>query len=280
MTFFNKKEEVMDIELTRFGRDSLARGSFRPAFYQFFDDDILYDASCMGFSEGQNDSEKRILEETPRLKTQSITYPIEKAFALEAEMIESGQMEKFRTISRNADPVIQERILLYPIHSYNIKTSESPRIKMQSHFQKMKSEISYLHLTESGIIKNIPQISFEPEYAIRENRENLREPGMLNQETYVDLSSRNAEFLDGSTISVTSKDIVVSLEEINSFYGLDNFEIEVYEVIEVDGMDDTLLRLETMEEINKYFHIKTDDHVPLADVPDLKHRNYYKKGES
>ena len=103
---------------------------------------------------------------------------------------------------------------------------------------------------------------------------------MLTQETYVDLSSRNAEFLDGSTVSVTSKDIVISLEELNSFYGLDNFELEVYEVIEVDGMDDTLIRLETMEEINKYFHIKTDEHVPSADVPDLKHRNYYKKGES
>lgn len=280
MTFFNKKEEVMDIELTRFGRDSLARGSFKPAFYQFFDDDILYDASCMGFSEDQNDSEKRILEETPRLKTQSITYPIEKAFALEAEMIETGKMEKFRKISRTADPIIQERILLYPIHSYNIKTSESPRIKMQSHFQKIKGGISYLHLTESGIIKNVPQISFEPEYAIRRSGENLKAPEMLTQETYVDLSSRNAEFLDGSTVSVTSKDIVVSLEELNSFYGLDNFELEVYEVIEVDGMDDTLIRLETMEEINKYFHIKTDEHVPSADVPDLKHRNYYKKGES
>ena len=280
MTFFNKKEEVMDIEFTRYGRDSLARGSFRPAFYQFFDDDILYDSSCMGFSEGQNDSEKRILEDTPRLKTQAITYPIEKAFALEAAMIESGEMQRFKTISRNADPAIQERILLYPMHSYNINTSESPRIKMQSHFLKMKGGISYLHLTEAGIIKNIPQISFEPEYTIRESRENIRPPGMLNQETYVDLSSRNAEFLDGSVISVTSKDIVVSLEELNSFYGLDNFELEVYEVIEVDGMDDTLVRLESMAEINKYFHIKTDEHVPAADVPDLKHRNYYKKGES
>lgn len=279
MTFFNKKEEVMDIVLTRFGRDSLARGHFVPAYYQFFDDDILYDSSCAvepGFSEGQNDSEKRILEDTPRLKTQHSTFPVEASFELESGL----ESEGFRSIRLRANPSIQERILLYPIYSHNINMSKSPRITMQSHDQDFKGSLSYLELTGSGIMKNIPQIYLEPEYTIRENRENLTKPRMLTQETYVDLSSRKATFLDNSLISVTSKDIVVSLEEINSFYESDNFELEVYEIIETDGQDDTLVRLETMEEINKYFHIKTDEDVKTIETKDVKYRNYYKKGES
>ena len=43
MSFFNKKEEVIDIELTQFGKAKLSRGIFRPTYYAFFDDDILYD---------------------------------------------------------------------------------------------------------------------------------------------------------------------------------------------------------------------------------------------
>lgn len=43
MEFFNKKEEVIEIELTRIGREKLSKGSFIPAYYEFVDDDIIYD---------------------------------------------------------------------------------------------------------------------------------------------------------------------------------------------------------------------------------------------
>ncbi len=43
MTFFNKKEEVIEIELTQYGKYLLSKGKFRPVFYAFSDDEILYD---------------------------------------------------------------------------------------------------------------------------------------------------------------------------------------------------------------------------------------------
>ena len=61
MTFFDPKEEVMDIELTQHGKRLLSKGLLRPTYYLFFDDDILYDASCAGNAlESQNAIEKRI----------------------------------------------------------------------------------------------------------------------------------------------------------------------------------------------------------------------------
>ena len=44
MTFFNPKEEVIDIELTPEGKKALSVGRFKPSYYLFFDDNVLYDA--------------------------------------------------------------------------------------------------------------------------------------------------------------------------------------------------------------------------------------------
>ena len=68
MAFFNKKEDVIKIELTPYGRSLLSKGKLKPAFYAFFDDDILYDSEAAGFSENQNKIQTRIIQETPFLK--------------------------------------------------------------------------------------------------------------------------------------------------------------------------------------------------------------------
>ena len=71
MKFFNPKEDVMDIELTQTGKRALAQGKFKPSFYLFFDDGVLYDLTAAGAtSETQNNAEERIQEKTPKLKTQ------------------------------------------------------------------------------------------------------------------------------------------------------------------------------------------------------------------
>ena len=44
MEFFNKKEEVIELKLTQFGRFMLSKGKFKPTFYSFFDDNVLYNS--------------------------------------------------------------------------------------------------------------------------------------------------------------------------------------------------------------------------------------------
>ena len=62
MTFFNRKEEVVQLELTREGRRQLSLGNFKPAYYEFLDDDILYDRKNLDSdgNEEQNEIKKRI----------------------------------------------------------------------------------------------------------------------------------------------------------------------------------------------------------------------------
>jgi len=74
MEFFNKKQDVLDIELTGYGKQLLSRGLFKPTYYAFSDDGVIYDSRWVSGSNAdaeQSDIEQRIQEETPRLKVQA-----------------------------------------------------------------------------------------------------------------------------------------------------------------------------------------------------------------
>lgn len=70
MSFFDSKEEIIDIELTNHGKYLLSKGKFKPEFYAFFDDEIIYDSAYINLTESQNSIQTRILEETPFIKPQ------------------------------------------------------------------------------------------------------------------------------------------------------------------------------------------------------------------
>jgi hypothetical protein len=280
MSFFNKKEEVMDIKLTQFGKDLLSRGAFKPVFYQFFDDDILYNSEFMGVSEDQNVSEARILEQTPKMKTQALTLSVEKRFEIEQNMIDEGSRQIFNPIKRDADPYVQERILLYPLGTFNVSTQELPRFSLYNFGEKMEDGVSDHELTEYGILKNIPQLSLSASFRLKENRSDLLdEPSMINTEAFFDLSSREVSFADGSRLEVYGHPIIIDLEELNVFFGSDNFELEIYEVTK-RSEDKVLNRVTDLNEINRLFHIKTDSNVEEVEAKTGRKSNYYRSREN
>tara|TARA_B100000035_G_scaffold315188_1_gene334322 strand:+ start:1830 stop:2933 length:1104 start_codon:yes stop_codon:yes gene_type:complete len=65
MTFFNKKEEVIDIQLTSYGKYLLSKGKLKPAFYAFSDDEVVYDPSFnnSGSVEVGQETFRRIVED-------------------------------------------------------------------------------------------------------------------------------------------------------------------------------------------------------------------------
>jgi hypothetical protein len=90
MEFFDKKQEVLEVKLTRYGKYKLSQGRFKPTYYSFFDEGVLYDSrnsgegdlrgllpsgvqvSEAGFVEKQNEIESRIQDNTAMLKTLNI----------------------------------------------------------------------------------------------------------------------------------------------------------------------------------------------------------------
>jgi hypothetical protein len=67
--FFNQKEEVISIELTPYGKQQFAGGTFLPAYYAFYDTSILYDGMYAQIAETQNQIANRISNLTPRIRS-------------------------------------------------------------------------------------------------------------------------------------------------------------------------------------------------------------------
>ena len=88
-------------------------------------------------------------------------------------------------------------------------------------------------------------------------------------------------FADNSKINVSGKSLLVNFEEYNVFNGLDNFELEIYEVTRRSKNDENVLvRIDDLNIINELFHIRTD-----ADVQEVKEKtrrksNYYRSDEN
>ena len=65
--FLDKKEQVIDFQLTPYGKQRLSVGKLNPEYYAFFDDGVMYDSRYAGIYEDQNNINLRIKEETQYL---------------------------------------------------------------------------------------------------------------------------------------------------------------------------------------------------------------------
>ena len=61
MSYFNKKFDVLGIELSPYGRHLLQNGQLMPKYYAFFDDDVIYDSAAANFTENNSQIKTRIL---------------------------------------------------------------------------------------------------------------------------------------------------------------------------------------------------------------------------
>lgn len=68
MSAFDTKSEVIDFHLTNHGKKKLMEGRLKPAYYAFFDDDIIYDPQYAGVLDGDSENAVRIEEYTVRVK--------------------------------------------------------------------------------------------------------------------------------------------------------------------------------------------------------------------
>lgn len=290
MSFFNKSEEVIDIQLTRFGKVSLSRGKFKPKYYQFFDDDIVYQQRSPNYSsENQNETQNRILLNTPRNKPSPVSLSVERT-TLESGFSINPQIQLDPEMFSRED---QERLLLYPLSHCEAGSTEASFIEVSSHGVNInKNYKEFLHYTSSGIYRKIPQLKMNVNYEIvktsgvETTQEELRRSN--NSNNFIDLRSNEIEFLDKSMIQVEGDKIILSVEEANSFYGLSNFELEIYEIDNSPESSEApkdrvvgpnLKRIKNIEDINSLFHIKTDEDVVEVKTKFGRQNNWYRTGE-
>ena len=240
MKFFNKKEEVIDLKLTQFGRHMLSKGKLKPAFYSFHDDNILYDTEKAGFSETQNESEARIVE-TPTLHHQISISSLEKEFnnsyekMLELQggegpqIIEASSKDQnyyIEDIQRTAE---KHHFLSTMLGTSDLNSEYAPAWSvnfLNGTISGSNETLSVVEKTGGNNLQHVPQI----DSILRVEVEGID----LGDED-LDLEEVEDGFLN-SNISITSADeqlyFLLKITENNGLFQKENFDIEFFEIEE------------------------------------------------
>lgn len=276
MAFFDKKEDVIKIELTPYGRSLLSTGKLMPKYYAFFDNDILYDSKAGGFSEEQNQIKTRILSETPSLEPQRTLQSPDKIIS------------EYERSEENNRPHTSMRLnyLTEPMGTSDQSKDVAP--SWDSLF--LQGEITgavNTTLTGSDVyLKQIPQINANIEY-IMEIRNTVDDSVVAGPK----ISARKPLgpiYPDGTYLNIQEQQILCQLLETNGFLYKDGLEIEVYmyddesekniiplkfaprESLIIDGIliedaGDTMVDLDPSY-VEYYIDLRVDSQIPQDDL--------------
>ncbi len=210
MTFFNKKEDVMKIELTPHGRNLLMKGELKPEYYAFFDDDILYDSQAGGFSENNTQTKVRILTDTPSLTPQTT---------------HTGVESKYQDMTTTED----DNILINPIGTNKPSSKKANGWEATAILGEFSSSLSYISssLGTSPIqgtispLYNIPQIECELNFTMS--------LGRLGQDNYISKDYLTSDIANDDTfLNLEQDEMLLHLLEKNGFSYKDALSIEVF----------------------------------------------------
>ena len=255
MAFINKQEEVIQIKLTPFGRSQLSKGNFRPVYYAFFDDDILYDGSHIGIDEEQNEIETRI-KNSVRLDLQPTSIGVETSYKKETEKIEKGERDLFRVMHEVQNPSEKSRSLSCIMGAASYESQHAPSYNIKSLGGAKFTGDVLINTSSHG--SNIPQVTLESQYVIDVNHLPTK-VAIQDFETQIDLISENIEFLDGTSLRMEKDEIILQVLEENVNLTKEMFDIEIYEVQEVTLPNgDKEEKLVSVRNIEDLFNISTD----------------------
>lgn len=234
MSLFDSKQEVINIELTSYGKKKLASGKFRPSFYAFFDDDVIYDGAYAALTESANgEADDRVRKETPYLKT---TYSIvgadtklnkgngDQELFDNIRLYENSNLLKYGLGTSKIGEVTGSQISVNFLDGTltNVYTTASAFIfgndlNPKTAYDKPQTKLVTQNLDLSPHIRSLPDpsMTFPPELTDPDRIEPAIVSPVLQDNKYV--------FLEVD-------ELLLAVDELNSIEAYDNFEISVYKI--------------------------------------------------
>lgn len=301
MTFFNKKSEVISIELTSYGKYLLSKGKFKPTYYEFLDTDILYDGNYGGLVENRNDIADRIKNETPRLKPQYVFTGVEtklkellkiktqlenkrKTAVKEEDLIEN--IQTFEKLYLNSNPLGNSNLdNKYPalnFYLYNCEISKTNLYKKNNSHIVNVPEIKLKNINYTSSILNVDRQEFERDLSnIQENQFPLNTE-LSPQQTNTNPTTGLKVFSDDTYISIENKSVLMQFFEENTKNQFENFEIEIF-TYETGSKGQELIRqlyfdksqqlsIDDINKVENYFDIVVDGNIPQTDLSLIKNK--------
>lgn len=282
MSFVDKKETVVQIELTPFGKRKLAKGNFKPDHYKFFDDDIIYDNEYTGTEDGLNEAEDRI-KQAIRLEPLAIRSGIETSFDVESQQIEDGVKDLFEVLRQSDNTETTEKLLSFPLGTMNLSSQDAPSFSLTSWGNNITSTtVDYNDSSNNGF--RTPQIEMFMTHSVtRDATETVPVNDTLyNSESFeIDLTDEEITFLDGSKLTQETESLTISLDETGVSFLRENFDVELFEILYSQDPDspgqlkEVLRKLDDPQEVLKYFDIQTDESVEEVAIKKKVNKNFF-----
>ena len=263
MKFLDRKEQVLELQMTQYGKALMSRGVFQPAYYAFFDDDVVYDSEYMSTG-GDTTAISTVLEAStttsdrirdairtePQYNYAGIETNINRLqysyeFYLGATGITDPETGKLISVTPIGSAIItplttEESLALLanppsaidnyyslglPMGTSEYNTSKAPAWKLNFH----NGEITNL-TSENGVefftgSGGLLQI---PQLEVEAIYDVYIKGGQPDPS--LELEDVNITEFNSGYIKIEKNHILVDVGELNSIFENENFDIEVYEI--------------------------------------------------
>ena len=265
--FLDKKEQVFDIKLTSYGHHLLSTGRFKPAYYGFFDDNILYDSEYAGFTEQQNETHERIKQNTQYIESLILFEDINKnvTFNRGGPIVEDEfeYLSPFTTLPRqdfyNLSALIGDAKI-------DGNSNTAPAWKVVT----LQGDISSSSQREEATRSEVPQINIEMVFKKRVVSYEYIDDG----ETIERLEFKSGRFADDNVVFLSLNSLLLYLEEVNTEILNENFEVEVYDTTNTK-FERKFFKNKNKQIVDGYMISETPTVVFEEDVEDKTAVEYY-----
>ena len=234
MKFLNKKEQVMDFKLTSYGHYLMSIGKFKPEFYAFFDDNVIYDGQYGQISESANKIHDRIKNNTQYLESQVLFQEVETELNVVDGSLSFYESDVTPIMKEPRKDIYRFDSMIGDAHLVG-DTNIAPAWKIAS----LNGNISSSALKDSVNDYNIPQINITLNYRkiiapiAEDNFDSFLSPAPAdaNSQALPEFAARSRQFADNKIIKLQNDDLVIYAEELNTELLNENFDIEVFQIL-------------------------------------------------
>lgn len=268
MSFFDSKEEVIDIELTQYGRTLLSRGLFKPVYYSLHDEDILYDVTYGGVTENTNLAEVRIQDETPVHKP-FYSFKEGKPY-LSNDLNQEKFLSQKSSLSINKPSLIPNSLSDSTISNLYVPSWEV--YNLSTYFTSSATTFTNTNVVSASI----PQFEAKIDTSFyKTNQEQIDDSGVLQSL----FSLEEATFIDDNIYLTINRPLLLKIIENNVDIEQDIFEVEMYKIGLDDDNNENYVQLKFTKDLDNYddeldLYVKTNRLLVESDV-DSTYANYY-----
>ena len=232
--FMNKKEQVFDLKLTSYGHYLMSIGKFKPAFYSFYDDNVIYDKKYAHSSavENQNNIHDRIKINTQYVESLVLFRDVE-------ETLNNGEgasdwYNQLTITPRQQVPTKDIFKMDAPLGDALIEgdSNKAPAWKVIA----LQSNIDTVSENDNSNNSIIPQINITSMY-MKQAVENEAPSSTATEDEIRESSNRTLTFQDGQVVKLSLEDPLYYVEEVNTQMLMQNFDIEIFEVLSSSNAD-------------------------------------------